>query len=121
MDECEDIVCPVGSRPPCAHEVRPAPPAGSGGSGRPRVVVMDNASLLLPKLAGGAGRTGEAGPPPVVPAPHGPERNDIERTFHKARLRRVQPHPRALTAAVQACFQDLRDELVSLHLSIRNA
>ena len=61
------------------------------------------------------------GPRLWVPAPQGPERNDIERSFHKARPRRVQPHPRALTAAVQACFRDLRDELASLLLSIRNA
>ncbi len=185
MDECEDIVCPVGSRPSALpvplpvqllaegptvprrarhfggceaalrRWIRPFEAKALTAKGLPMKppTVRSTRSGLGPALCarstscatdrirrpparggdgqrlpaqvlqapGGAGRTGEAGPPPVVPAFHGPERNDIERTFHKTRPRRVQPHPRALTAAVQACFQDLRDELVSLHLSIRNA
>jgi len=56
---------------------------------------------------------------------YSPALNDIEHTFrkakHEAMPQRLQPHARALAAAVHACFRDLRDELVSLHLSIRMA
>ena len=56
---------------------------------------------------------------------HGPELNDIERTFrrakHEAMPRRMQPRQRALMAAVHACFRELRDELESLYLSMRSA
>ena len=49
--------------------------------------------------------------------PHGPELNDIERLFrkakHEAMPQRLQPHERALLAAVHACFRDLRDQLSS--------
>ena len=49
--------------------------------------------------------------------PYSPELNDIERLFrkakHEAMPRRLQPHERALLAAVHACFRDLRDQLSS--------
>lgn len=55
---------------------------------------------------------------------YSPELNDIERVFrkakHEAMPQRLQPHARALLAAVHACFRDLRDELTSSYLSIRN-
>ena len=68
----------------------------------------------------------EEGPPPLTRwAAYSPELNTSEHTFRKARHeampQRLRPHERALTAAVHACFRNLRDELVSLHLPIRNA
>lgn len=45
--------------------------------------------------------------------PYSPELNNIERMFRKAMPRRLQPHERALLAAVHACFRDLRDQLSS--------
>ena len=94
--------------------------------GLPRVVVLDNASIHRGE------KVREARPGLrkqnlhlwYLPA-YSPELNDIEHTFrkakHEAMPQRLQPHARALTAAVHACFRDLRDELVSLHLSLRNA
>ncbi len=94
--------------------------------GVPRVVVLDNASIHR------AVKVREALPDLrkqnlhlwYLP-PYSPELNDIEHTFrkakHEAMPQRLQPHARALLAAVHACFRDLRDELVSLHLSIRKA
>lgn len=94
--------------------------------GLPRVVVLDNASIHRGE------KVREARPDLLkqnlhlyyLPA-YSPELNDIEHTFrkakHEAMPQRLQPHARALTAAVHACFRDLQDELVSLYLSIRNA
>lgn len=94
--------------------------------GLPRVVVLDNASIHRGE------KVREARPDLLqqnlhlwyLPA-YSPELNDIEHTFrkakHEAMPQRLQPHARALLAAVHACFRDLQDELVSLHLSIRNA
>ena len=103
--------------------LRHALPAGDG---LPRVVV-DGQPLhaQVPADPGGRGGAGGAGHRTALPALPGPELNDIERTFrkakHEAMPRRMQPHQRALTAAVHACFRDLRDELASLHLSTPDA
>ena len=57
--------------------------------------------------------------------PYSPELNDIERLFrqakHEGMPRRTQPHVRALTAAVHACFGNLQDELALSYLSMRSA
>ena len=74
--------------------------------------------LLPPReeSAGGPAEPAETDSPPLLPAPR-PELNDIERIFrkakHEAMPRRLQPHERALRAAVHACFRDLRDQLTS--------
>ena len=91
--------------------------------GVPRVAVLDNASIHR------GVKVREARPGLrkqnlhlwYVPA-YSPELNDIEHTFrqakHEAMPQRLLPHARALTAAVHACFGDLQDKLVSLHLSM---
>ena len=86
--------------------------------GVPRVVVMDNASFHhRAEGEGRPARPAQAESPFVLPAAHGPELNDIERLFrkakHEAMPRRLQPHERALLAAVHACFRDLLDQLSS--------
>ncbi len=96
------------------------------GDGLPRVVVMDNASIHTAGLIREAEEALEAQGIELryLPA-YSPHLNDIERTLRKAKHeavpRRTHPHQRALTAAVHACFRDLRDELESLHLSMRSA
>lgn len=86
--------------------------------GVPRVVVMDNASFhrarkvkdALPDLR-------KRNLHLYYLPPYSPELNDIERLFrkakHEAMPRRLQPHERALLAAVHACFRDLLDQLSS--------
>ena len=94
--------------------------------GVPRVVVLDNASIHR-------GRKVREARPGLrkqnlhlyyLPA-YSPELNDIEHTFRRAKHegmpRRTQPHARALTAAVHACFRNLRDELATSYLSMRSA
>ena len=88
--------------------------------GLPRVVVMDNASFHRGK------KVKDALPDlcrqnihlHCLP-PYSPELNDIERIFRRAKHegmpQRLQPHARALTAAIHACFRDLRDQLASSH------
>ncbi len=94
--------------------------------GVPRLVVMDNASHhrgvkvreALPDLH-------RQNLDLYYRPPYSPARNASEHLFrkakHEAMPRRLQPHARALLAAVHACFRDLRDELSSSQLSIRNA
>ena len=96
------------------------------GHGLPRVVVLDNASTHRSWTIRDAGEDlAELGIELRYLPPYSPELNDIERTFrrakHEAMPRRMQPHARALLAAVHACFRDLRDELEALHLSMRSA
>lgn len=86
--------------------------------GVPRVVVMDNASTHR-------GQKVKDARPHLLKQnlhlyylpPYSPELNDIERLFrkakHEAMPQRLQPHERALLAAVHACFRDLRDQLSS--------
>ena len=86
--------------------------------GVPRVVVMDNASFhharkvkdALPDLQ-------KQNLHLYYLPPYSPELNDIERLFrkakHEAMPRRLQPHERALLAAVHACFRDLLNQLSS--------
>lgn len=56
---------------------------------------------------------------------YSPELNDIERLFrkakHEAMPQRLQPHQRALTEAVHACFRGLWNELSLSYLSMRRA
>ena len=82
------------------------------------VVVLDHAS----SHRGEKGRPARPGRPqqnlPLWYRPaYRPERNDIERLFRKAKHeavpQRLQPHERALLAAVHACFGGLRDQLSS--------
>ena len=103
--------------------LRHALPAGDG---LPRVVVLDNASTHTSRVIREAAQElEELGIELHYLPAYSPELNDIERTFrkakHEAMPQRMQPHRRALTAAVHACFGTLRDELESLHLSMRSA
>ena len=89
-----------------------------GDGQRPRVVVLDNASIHRSTTIREA-REDLAEQHLIhlwyLP-PYSPELNDIERTFrqakHEGMPRRTQPHERALLAAVHACFGNLRDKLL---------
>lgn len=96
------------------------------GDGLPRVVVLDNAPIHTAGLIREAEAELEAQGIELRYLPsYSPHLNDIERTFrrakHEAMPRRMYPHQRVLLAAVHACFRNLRDELESLHWTMRSA
>ncbi len=93
-------------------------PTLPGDGQRPRVVVLDNASIHRATTIREARE--DWAKPHLIPLwylpPYSPKRNASERTFrrakHEGRPRRTQPHERALLATVHAGFRDLQNELL---------